>query len=147
MSSLVSNFPFFQDAYFNNVKDDEALTLKNDEIKIQKDIGYTFETGIMNSGEGLLCVQEIFCASIGSSEVPAAILSDENKEEEFNPTTYPFVYNAQVSYYCGLGRALLTPSKELVTRQNLTCGWDGTWQPSDEIFDCQCESISSLDCF
>ena len=63
-------------------------------------------------------------------------------DKEIDPTTQEFLYNSEISYQCGVGRAFYDPDNEqVVMKQTFNCGWDKKWSPEPNLLQCQCKPI------
>ena len=53
-------------------------------------------------------------------------------------------YGSFLEYRCSLGKQFKQTSRSRTTQEtyNITCDWSGSWQPSSQIWDCVCKSLS-----
>ncbi len=76
------------------------------------------------------CEDDDDCAEIKESyEKDAYKLQDINK------------YGASIEYSCGPGMEFLVDEAtgETSPTEQITCGWDGTWEPTDQLKECSCK--------
>ncbi len=48
-------------------------------------------------------------------------------------------FGATVDYECSLGKEFKSLGGGTQSKTSMTCQWDGTWSPTDELQDCKCE--------
>ena len=52
-------------------------------------------------------------------------------------------YGSSLEYRCSLGKQFRQSPQSKATQEsyNISCDWEGAWQPSSQIWDCVCKSI------
>ena len=53
-------------------------------------------------------------------------------------------YGSFLEYRCSLGKQFKQSPRSETTQEtyNITCDWEGSWQPTSQIWDCVCKSIA-----
>ncbi len=95
-----------------------------------------------------LCIEDILCADIVSDTYGGLAFQEmASSNSSFDPTKHEFIFESEVTYYCGRGRAFLVPNSDGVTqeKQGLACDWTGAWrniegwEPFDQLMKCTCK--------
>ena len=54
-----------------------------------------------------------------------------------NMVSYPF--ETELAYFCGPSQVFTVNQTHEIPFQTMKCGWNKTWGPADQLFNCKCE--------
>ncbi len=94
-------------------------------------------TDAIQANDQEFCLVDVSCADEGwkLNDEPSTV----NTDLPFDPTTYEFLYDSQVTYHCGIARAFEKSSTETVLTQEFTCSWTDGWTPTKDHMYCVCK--------